>query len=70
MKAVVVILFLLVVLLFVLRSNQKRVSEYRACYRFYEYLGEAKNGNCSGKHNCILDCNKCPYWHGEKRYDK
>lgn len=54
----------------ILRNNQKRVSEYRACYRFYEYFGEAKNGNCGGKHSTILDCDKCPYWHGEKRYDK
>ena len=70
MKAVVVILFLLVALILILRNNQKRVSEYRMCYRIREYREEATNGNCKGSEYGPFDCDRCPYLHNEMRYDK
>lgn len=67
---VIMLVLLLVVLITALRNRAAKVEMYALCYNLNQCLSKATDEDCNGHAYCMLECEGCPYWHGDERYDK
>lgn len=52
------------------RKRSTRAETYAICLGINQCTGHATDEDCDGHAYCMLECEGCPYWHGDERYDK